>query len=177
MADRGLRRQSDIEELTAWLDGELDPPAAERVARLVAEDADWRSTHEQFLQVAAAMELLRPAGPKQDLTDGIVRAAHRRRRRNRVIQVGTSVAAAAGILLAVLLTPLSRPATPPGSDDVEALIAKTLDEIPAEERFIVQNLSLFQQYEEIVDYQLVRQVVDTRTLECLEAAEAPENLH
>jgi len=177
MADRGLRRQSDIEELTAWLDGELDPPAADRVARLVAEDPHWQRTHEQFCQVAAAMELLRPAQPKQDLTDGIVRAAHRRRRRNRVIQVGTSVAAAAGILLAVLLVPPSRPPTPPKSDDVEALIAKTLDEIPAEDRFIVQNLSLFQQYEEIADYQLVRQIVDTQTLECLDAAEATGNLH
>ena len=71
MSER-LERQSDLEQLSAWMDGELDAPAAEGVARLVREDPAWRAAWEEFRAVDWALDLCPPVGPRRDLTEEIV---------------------------------------------------------------------------------------------------------
>lgn len=176
MSEHGLTRQSDLDELSAWLDGELDPPSAERVARLVCSDPDWQATCEQFRAVSACMELLPPVGPARDLTDGIVRTARRRRRIGRAAGVLVPLAAAAGLAVAVMLAWPSRPAGPEAPAGVQAKIETILEDVPRQDRPIVRNLSFFQNYREVVDYQQVRQIVDAETVSALADMEAEESL-
>jgi len=155
------------------MDGELDEAVAEEVSRCVAGEADWRATHEDFRAVDAALELLEPARPRRDLTDRIVRATRRRRVFVRVAKVAAPLAAAASILLAVFLTwPADTPSAAPAPTGVEAKIADILKDVPKTDWFIVQNLQLFQNYEDVVDYQQLRDVIDVETLEALRALEA-----
>lgn len=200
MAEHGLKRESDLEELSAWLDGELEPSAAERVERLVATDPDWRATHEQFLAVDAAMKLLPPARPRRDLADRIVSRAFRRRRVVRAVVVAAPLAAA-GIIVAILLAwpgkPPAREAPPglaTGVEEVqkdalaekpvtqEALAAVELEierilrDVRPEYRYIVRELSLFENYNEVLDYEQVHEIVDDKTISALVALEAAGKL-
>ena len=200
MAEHGLKRESDLEELSAWLDGELEPSAAGRVERLVATDPDWRATHEQFLAVDAAMKLLPPARPRRDLADRIVSRAFRRRRVVRAVMVAVPLAAA-GIIVAMLLAwpgkPPAReapvglatgveevqenalaekPVTQEALAGVELEIERILRDVRPEHRYIVRELSLFENYNEVLDYEQVHEIVDGKTISALAALEAAGKL-
>ena len=175
MAEHGLSRQSDMDDLSAWMDGELAPQAARRVERLVRDDPNWRRTHQQFQAVEAGMKLLPQPRPRRDLTETILRAARRRRRMIRAAEVLAPLAAA-GLLLAVVLNWAGGPTTPAMPSGLEARMAAVLGDLPKEDWFIVQNLSLFRNYDEVVDYQEVQEIVDGDTLTALAALEAEGNL-
>ncbi len=172
MAERGLTRQSDLEELSAWMDGELTPEAAQRVARLVRSDPAWQATWEQFRRLEQAMGLLGPVSPPSDLTEPIVRAAHRRRRLVRAAEVFGPLAAAAGILLAVVLAWPGGKAPPTALGGTEAKIASVLKDVRAQDRPIVQNLGFFRNLQQVEEYEPVRDVVDGETLSALAALES-----
>ena len=201
MAEHGLKREPDLEELSAWLDGELEPSAAGRVERMVATDPDWRATHEQFLAVDAAMKLLPPARPRRDLADRIVSRAFRRRRVVRAVAVAVPLAAAAGIIVAILLAwpgkPPAReapgglatgveevqknalaekPVTQEALAAVELEIERILRDVRPEHRYIVRELSLFENYNEVLDYEQVHEIVDVKTISALAALEAEGKL-
>ena len=167
MAD-GLERQSELEELSAWMDGELDTPAAERVARLVREDPRWRATFEQFRAVDASLAASPPASPAGDLADRITAAAYRRRVWARAARIAAPAAAAAAIVLAVYLG-RPRPLSP-----VEEEVTQILSDVASEDRFIVQNLTLFEDYEDVERYEQVRDLADADTLAALASLEAGE---
>ncbi len=169
MAD-GLQRQSDLEALVAWMDGELPAAEAERVARLVREDPAWRATHGQFLAVDRAVELAGAVSPGPDLTDRIVRAARRRGAWSWTLRIAAPAAAA--ILLVVVLAWPGRP--PPSVSPIEAKIAAVLKDVPAGDRFIVQKLSLFENYEVIDRFEQIRDVADLDTLSALVDLESGE---
>ena len=174
MADRGLTSQADVEALTAWMDGELDAPSAERVAGRVAPDPHWRQTPGEFRAVTAAMGALRPPRPRRDLTEPIVHAALRRRRWVRAAEIAAPLAAAAGIILAVWLAWPGESASPTQPVALEAKIAKILEDVPQAERFIVLNLSFFRHYDDVVAYRQVHPIVDVETLKALEDLERGE---
>jgi len=184
MNNNGLNRQSDlpdrqagIEELLAWMDGELSGPEAQRVANLVETDRAWREAAHQFGAVDRLAGLIEPVRPQRDLTDQIVRSAYlsgrqayRRKRLTRMVQFVGPLAAAACIILALWLGgPATRPETkgPTPAVGMEARIAAILKDVPAEDRFIVQNLSLFRHYDEVDQYQQVRDLADAETLSAL----------
>ena len=174
MAMRGLDRQFDIEQLVAWMDGELPASEAQVVAERVQADPDWQATYADFRAVDAALEMLATPAASEGLTERIVRAAHRREMSGRVVRILAPLAAAAAIVVAVWLgSYLGRTAPPTG---VEGLIAKTLRDVPKQDRFLVQNLPLFQNYREILSYEQVRSVVDGETLSALAALEAEREM-
>jgi len=168
MAGKGLDRQSDIEELVAWMDGELPADQARRVAALLETDPRWQTTHRQFQDVDAAMDLLTTPSPSSDLTDRIVRAARRQQTVGRAVRIMGSLAAAAAIVVAVWL---AWPADP--RDAMPELPgAAALSDVPEQDRFLVRNLDLVRDLEEVVHYEQMRSVVDEQTLDALEAIEA-----
>lgn len=172
MSDR-LERQSDLEQLSAWMDGELDPPAGESVARLVREDPIWRATWEEFRAVDSALEACPPVRPRRDLTDRIVRAARRQRLWSRAVRIAAPLAAAAAVILAVYLAwPQRQTPAPTLMQEVEKEITRTLHDLPKEDQLIVRKLSFFENYPEVKRYQRVREVVDPETLSALAALEA-----
>lgn len=190
MDDTGLKRQSDIEELSAWMDGELPEQQAERVARLVETDSDWQATFEQFRAVDRAADLLEPARPAPDLAERIVRLARRRRGLVRMARIAAPLAAAACIAVALWLGiaqfDRTRPHRPVGTDTgriastgddtgnrattgLEAQIATVLKDLQPEDRFIVRQLPLFRNYDQVTQYQKVSDLADAETLSALAA--------
>ncbi|MDY7011331.1 MAG: hypothetical protein SVV80_11365 [Planctomycetota bacterium] len=183
MSNKGLNRQSDlpdrqadIEELLAWMDGELSGLQAQRVADLVETDRSWREAARQFGAVDRLAGLLEPVVPQRDLTDRIVRSAylsvrrtHRRKRLVRAAKFVGSLAAAACIILALRFGGRETQVPPPavGMEAMKARIAAILKDVPEEDRFVVQNLTLFNHYDQVDQYQQVRDLADAETLSAL----------
>ncbi len=148
------------------MDGELSGPQARRVAGLVETDPAWRADFEQFRAVDRLAGLLEPVRPERDLTDRIVRSAHRRKRLVRAVQIVGPLAAAACIILALRFGG-QETKDPSPTVGMEARIATILKDVPAEDRFIVQNLPLFRHYDEVDQYRQVRDLADAETLSAL----------
>ncbi|MCK4624258.1 MAG: hypothetical protein KAV00_03035 [Phycisphaerae bacterium] len=166
-----MDRKLDIEDLVAWMDGELSGPEAQRVAELVETDPAWREAFGQFSAVDRLAGLIEPVSPRRDLTDRIVRAATRRKSRLiRVARIAAPLAAAACIIVALQLggpdqKPVTEAQSPVGG--VASIVAAILKDVPAEDQFIVQNLTLFRNYDEVTQYQQVRDLADAETLSAL----------
>ncbi len=179
-----MNRQLDIEDLIAWMDGELSGDDARRVARLVETDPHWQADFKQFRAVDHLTGLIEPARPGRDLTDRIVRSAHqsgrqvyRRRRLVRVVKIVAPLAAAACIILALWFGgPAPKPKTEgqPPAVGVTAEIAAILKDVPQADRFIVQNLPLFRNYQKVTQYQQVCDLADAETLSALTEMENEE---
>jgi anti-sigma factor RsiW len=173
MRANGLERQSDLEELSAWMDGELGPADAERVAGRVRTDPAWRATHEQFLALDRALDAMPAPRPRRSLTDGIVRAAHRRGLAVRIIRIAAPLAAAAAIVLALLIVrSLETGPRLPRLGAFEQEIARHLGSVAPEDRLIVVNLPMFERYPEVDAYEQVRDVADAETMAALTNLEA-----
>ena len=166
-----MDRKLDIENLLAWMDGELSGQEAQRVAELAETDPAWREAFEQFSAVDRLTGLIEPARPKRDLTDQIVRSATRRKSRLiRVARIAAPLAAAACIIVALQLGgPDKKPVTEgqPSVGGVASIVAAILKDVPAEDQFIVRNLTLFRNYDEVTQYQQVRDLADAETLSAL----------
>jgi anti-sigma factor RsiW len=174
--------QSELEDLSAWLDGELSGERAERIARLVREDPAWGEVCEQMRATDAALDRLRPARPRPELAQRIDRATGGYWLRARFYRIAGSLAAAAAVLLVAyvalsgLLAPdttspppdrVALPDRPGRTPPVEAKIDQALVGVAPEDRFIVRNLSMFQNYGEVERYEAGREILDGPTLAAL----------
>jgi len=166
-----LERQSDIEDLSAWMDGELADADARRVARLVETDPAWTDAHRELKALDDALEAMPTPAPQRPLTEKIVRAATRRRTRVRFIKFAAPLAAAAAIILAVLAANYFEPKTPTG---IEGYIHRRLAAVEKADRMLVANLQMFSA--DVDDYSAVRDVADADTLAALASLEAGEGL-
>jgi len=168
----GLENLSDVEELAAWMDGELPEDRAAEVRRRVACDPTWRQSYQQLRAVDAALDSWSAPQPPADLAERICRAGRRLALRQRVVRVLAPLAAAAVIVLAVWgiarQSPPPPAATPGG---VEGVIARTLQDVPREDRFLVQNLQLVKNLPTVESYEQVRGIVDAETLSALVSLE------
>jgi anti-sigma factor RsiW len=162
MAVNGLSAQSDLEALSAWMDGELPAEQSQRVARLVREDPRWRAAHRDFLAVDAALDRLQTPVPGDELTDRICRAARPRRLVARAARLLAPLAAAAAIVIAVWLGS-TRPG-PAGPNALESIYAEALADVPEQDRLMVEQMPMFQNYADVVSYEQVRSIVDGETL-------------
>lgn len=169
-----MDRKSDIENLLAWMDGELSGHDAQRVAELVKTDPAWREAFEQFSAVDRLTGLIEPARPRRDLTDQIVRSATATRRKSRLIRIAriaAPLAAAACIVMAIWVgrptdqKPITK--QQPTIEGIAETVASILKDVPKEDHFIVRNLSLFRNYDEVTQYQQVRDLADAETLSAL----------
>jgi ferric-dicitrate binding protein FerR (iron transport regulator) len=173
--------QSDLDELSAWMDGELTGTDARRVERLVQTDPTWRSACDQLQGVADALDgLATPAAPAE-LTARILRAARPTPLVVRFLRVAAPLAAAAAIVLGVMLwaphtdrTDDSRTAAnlSPAEKKIAEVVDTTLKDVPEKDRFIVANLTLFDNYKQVEAYQEVSAVADDATLKALQNLEA-----
>ena len=182
-------KQSDLEQISAWMDGELAAEQADRVAQLVEQDDDWRAAYEQFRAVEQATDMLpETIVPPEDLPERIIQSVYRRRRIIKALQIGVSVAAAACVLIALWIggvfsrQGVKQPTAviPQDTSYVIAKIEKKIDtifeDVSPEDRFIVQNLTLFKEYPRIEEYRKVAEIVDADTLSALEALEGARRL-
>jgi anti-sigma factor RsiW len=160
--------QSDFDDLSAWLDGELAADRAAEVGRLVAEDPAWLAAHEELRAVDAALGDWPAPQPRADLAERVIqhcRAAGRRRQVVRVAAWLAPAAAAAAILLIVVAAMNRTTPTPPeghvpvAEKPIEAELdhSEAFRNVPKRERaelqeVLIENLSFFSNYDVLEDF-------------------------
>ena len=92
----------NIEELHAYLDGELSPEDAARVEAAAESDAALAAELAALRDVDRALDGLPGLDAPADFTDRVVRAV-KRRRRGLLLRIALPAAAAAALVLAVIL--------------------------------------------------------------------------
>lgn len=151
MSDQGLT-PVDFEDLSAWLDGELDGERSARVAALVGADPAWRRARAELTALDAALDAYTVPAAPADLAERILRrVAAQPRRLPVVIRLArwlAPVAAAAGIILAARFF-----YPPPRRAEAEAIVR--------------DNFALMKQYVKDRDV-----VVNLETLEAIAELEA-----
>jgi anti-sigma factor RsiW len=168
MTNRPLR-QSEIDRISAFVDGELPPDQASETAKLIQTDPVWSAVANDFYQVDSLLETVPAPRLRRDLTQNILAQARRKPRRNPWIPWLAPLAAAATIVVAVWLSQTG-PMSPPDDSGNLAVETYTLpaeaDELirnlPPEDQFVVENLDLFENYDVLIHY---------ATLEALDQAE------
>ena len=148
--------QTELEELSAYCDGELDADRAARVERLIAAEPPWRQAHRELVDLDALLETwaVRPADDR--LAYRAIRRVETASRPRplivRVLAASGSAAAVAAMILAMVALTRPRPhtaVTPPTvvkrgvtADDVAkvSVAQKTIDnvlkDVPVDDRLI-----------------------------------------
>lgn len=99
-----ILKQSELEDLSAYVDGELDAARAAEIARLIETDALWRQAHLDLLDLNAALDAYVAPSPSSDLAARIVRNIRQQEQRplaSRILRWAAPLTAAATILIAV----------------------------------------------------------------------------
>ena len=155
--------QSDFEDLSAYLDGELGPQRTAEIARLIAEDATWRDAHRQLAAIDAAMDAYEVPAPPEGLADRVVARVRRKARRPLVLRVigWLAPAAAAAAIILVVLAVMNRPDAAPVAG--ELVTSPALQAVPQAERadvenMIVENLGFFRDYEVIAQFETLEAI-------------------
>ncbi|MFP3936939.1 MAG: anti-sigma factor family protein [Phycisphaerae bacterium] len=159
--------QSDLEELSAYLDDELPPDRAERVRRKVESDPAWADALAELRSLNARLDAWTPPEAPGDLSERIIQAAPGERRRKvltlRRVLATTATVAAAAVIIAVTI---SRVETDPPVDD-EARTAQSEPKKPSDtvkvseeavEEFAVENLGFFSDYDVLEDFETLRAI-------------------
>jgi anti-sigma factor RsiW len=153
--------QSDIDALSAWIDGELVGPEADRLADRLANEPALSEALKQMQAVDRALEAWQVPAPAPDLARRIkanVPKQSPHRGIYRLARWAGAVAAAAAVFLAVLLwSPLQPDSDSPGSDlaQDDATVQETPQDV---EEFVVVNLDLFQDYDVVVNLETLEEI-------------------
>ena len=161
----GQLKQFELEDLSVWFDGELAKKRKDEVDRLVATDPAWKQEYERLILLDELLDSCSiPAdrtapmiAAEADLAERIIRNVRRTvRSRRLVIRLAAAAvpaaAIAAAILVAILLVErvvVGLPGPVPGAE----VVAKALDSVPAEDRFVVENLEFFEDYDVLENYE------------------------
>ncbi|NLW85283.1 MAG: hypothetical protein GXY38_00230 [Planctomycetes bacterium] len=151
---------ADLEDLSAYLDGELDAADVARVERLLHDSPAWARALDELRRLDQAAGCWRAPAPGNDLAARIVLAARRGRTVKLVRWLAPVGAAAAAVAaLAIFNTgdaPIQqRPSTP------TAQLAQPGPVV--DDAFLIENLRFVRSYDIVSNYE---------TLEAIEAAEA-----
>jgi len=125
--------KTDLEELSAFLDGELSGQAAARVERLVRDEPAWGQAHRELLAVDDALDAYTVGQPPDGLADRVLAGVRRSARRSRVIRVAAWVAPAAAVA-AVLLLALAVVDPPTGTINREIETSAAYRNVPQGQR-------------------------------------------
>ncbi len=125
--------QTDLDDLSAYLDGELDAASTLRVEQLTSSDEAWREALAEMKSVDRAIDVFRTQSHvpphSANLVQRIVAAATPQRSRW-LVRLGAPLAAAAAVaIVAFVLVGKDKPVTHNNNGDKAALIATVLDEI------------------------------------------------
>ena len=143
--------QSELEDLGAYLDGELAPEQAQRVQQLLAQDPAWQEAAGRLKSLDEALGLYDVPACDNGLSERIianVRKAGRVSPAIRIIRWVAPLAAAAAIVLAVLIgNPWQTTKMTPSAG-------------PSLETFTVENLDFFKDYNVLCNYDTLQALDD-----------------
>lgn len=172
MSKRKPRQQqklktAQIEEISAYLDGELSPEQSARTAERIRHENTWSRTARSFEQVDTIMEAWQAAPLRRDLTASILAKAHERPARPAWLRVAGPLAAAAAILLVVMLYQV---VSPPADNSrigptagAPAVQQRPTEEVvmaglPKEDRFVVENLDVIKDLPVLANFETLEAI-------------------
>ena len=155
-------KQSELEDLSAWFDGELAKKRKDQVERLVATDPAWKQDYERLIRLDELLDsCIIPAdrsapmiAAEADLAERIIRNVRRAARpRLLVIRLAAAAGAVSAVAAATLVAVLwNKPAGQPKGQPA-AVVARQLKDVPAQDRFVVENLDFFESYDILENYE------------------------
>ena len=163
MAERKLK-PTETEQISAYLDGELSADQMADVGLRIENDPAWSTAAAELSRVDALLDAWQVQGLQRDLA-GDIRT--RIRRAPGVFpwrQAIAPLAAAAAIALAVGLSHLLTRGDVGAGDLASARPAAVLADVAEDDRLVVENLDLFEDYEVLANF---------ATLEAIEELENP----
>ena len=162
---------SEIEELSAYMDGELPAQDAQRVVHNVATQPEWRQTLRDFKEVGQVLDTIEVPAAPEGLAGRVVSAVRRRQHRRHALRVGSwlaPAAAAAMVLIGLAIfngTPNGHRSNNPANPTVSQELAKSaafqavpVKERPALQEEIVRHLDFFQDYDVLTDYDTLKAI-------------------
>lgn len=165
-------RQSDLDDLSAWLDGELPPERAEEIRRLAETDPLWRQEAAGLRAVDAALDNL-PASPPPNaaLADRILAAASEARpgdtKLRPVLRLAAWLAPVAALAACVLLAMhfMVAPSSTPAGPDVRQAVSVEADDpavldLPEVDRFAVENWDFVRDIDVVENLDTLQAIVD-----------------
>jgi anti-sigma factor RsiW len=164
----------ELENLSAYMDGELPAGAVDEVARSIEADAAWRQTRRDFQDVEGLLDYYAAPPASAGLTGRILSAVRRHARRRQVLRVARwlAPAAAAAIILVGLAVIgggdwLGRPQKPAIANKPvierelagsKAFKAVPVDQRPALQEEIIRHLNFFRDYEVVADLETLEAI-------------------
>jgi anti-sigma factor RsiW len=162
---------SEIEQLSAYVDGELPASAAAAVSGGIEADSAWRAAALDFSEIDSLLDSYTVPPAPQGLAERIIEAIHRRQRRRQVFRVGSwlaPAAAAALVLIGMAIFDGGQPPRPPGRmsqaslapelNSSQAFQAVPETERPALQEEIIRNLNFFRDYEVVADMETLEAI-------------------
>ena len=129
---KGEPQQRDLDDLSAWLDGELEGERAQQVKHAVASDANLRQAHRELRKLDELLDAFTAPAPPDELAGRIIanlRFAARRPRFAGVLRWAAPIAAAAALIVTVGLYMYLRQShpTPPNVPGVAVKLPEKAD--------------------------------------------------
>lgn len=150
--------QSELEQIVAWLDGELSLQEAGRVAARVQSHPAWSAAAREFRQLDQLLDGWQAPALPRDLTGKVLAKARRKPGLPAWVRLMAPLAAAAAIVLIAVAFHAMRPATPAttgGAGTVAKANPAATDDlarVAQNDQFLVENLDLFQDYDVLKDF-------------------------
>ena len=158
--------QSDLDDLSAHLDGQLDADRAAGVAELIRSDPAWREAWDQLWALDRMLDVYDVPPAPGGLDDRILESVRARVRRRKVLRRVWPLAGAAAAAAAVIVVLLVNSAQPgPGTRTPEATAQAPglVDPSPQEvEQAIIEHLDFVRDLNVLENYE---------TLEAIERVE------
>ncbi len=153
--------QFELDQLSAWCDGELDAATAAEVEAKVASNPAWAAAYRQIVDLSRTMDAWGVQPPAADLAQRIIARVHEEPApsRNivlRLVGVMSGMAAAAAIVVAIILSG-NQGTQPTGGEAVvikhaEEAVKTDLANVPKNDQMVVENLDFFQNYSVATNY-------------------------
>jgi len=148
--------QSELEDLSAFLDGELPPQRAAEVEALIRSDPRWAAAQRELNALDAILDAYAAPPAPADLAGRIIRRSRKLGRPKPLVirlvrWIAPAAAAAAVILIAAVA--LRR-----GPTRTQVSPKDALADVPKADRFVVENLSFFRDYEVIENLETLKAI-------------------
>lgn len=164
--------QLDMDQISAYCDGELSAAEAAEVKVRIAQDGSWREAYERLGSLGAMLDAYTAPAPSADLAARIIAASRTQRTQRPLVTrlarylVPVAAAAAAAVLV---LTFWHKPIvnnTRVAGNGAQSVRAAQIDDL------VVQNLDFFRNYGTLESAAHNETVVDNATLEALDRLES-----
>jgi len=152
-------RQADVEDLSAYLDGELEADRRAAVEGLIRSDAAWRAERDRLEALDRVLEVYDVPAPPGDLAERVLGTVRVKVRRGKVLRwvwpLAGAAAAAAVILVAALL---SAPEPQPTASTNTQHIAKKRPVPDEVEQAIVEHLRFVRDLDVLENYETLEAI-------------------